>query len=336
LSIVAQHQIPLSRVAFSRRPFLEDSTEVLLSDDAQKILQCKRAKHVKNSYHPGFDFVHTPTAANFTVAGHFMQMLETQNCRLLKHMISFNSKAIPVFTLIHYWAKVNKIGFERCATLVDSVSPVKAKEPAALEWLVACFLASKKVIPTPREVMARGPRKFFDFGGQDIGFIEDEAFVSHWKGKHGNPQENEEEFVLSILKLVREFFAFLSSLATQDFVVNTRDGELVEKQVFRDFAAGKSIENLEEFTKLTMEEFNKICFDEKRGQEKYLALKVGNDYLNIVSPFFWHEHFSLDSRNFFANISRAVKQSGEKIEKFLASFENGSQNEVDLESLLHL
>jgi len=93
---------------------------------------------------------------------------------------------------------------------------------------------------------------------------------------------------------------------------------------------------LGELTKLSRDELNRICYEEKPGAEKHLAIKLGNNYLNIISPFLWHAQFSFDGRNFFTNTSRAVKQSGEKLEDFLVSFQSGSQNEVGLKSLLHL
>jgi len=258
-------------------------------------------------------------------------------CRLLKYMISFNPKAHSVYTLVHYWARVNKI---RLASFMREQQPCRAKEPAALEWLLACFLGSKKVIPTPRQVTSRGPRDPLYFSNLDIGFVEDEKFVSQWKRQHPQPPsgENQEHFVLNILQLVSEFFAFLSRLATRRFVVNTKDGELVEKKFLDDFAAGMPV-NIAAFTKLTREEMAMVCFDEKKsvGNKKVLAPKLmGNNELIIIHPFLWHTEFSFKYENFLANISKDVKRSREKIEGFLASYDGASQQEVDLKSLLHL
>jgi len=312
----------------------QDIMQVLLTDSAQKI----SCKHIQNSsdsqaLHHGIQVLHTPTSTNFTLAVHRMQLVEVQTSRLLKYMVSFSSKARAVFTLIHHWAKVNNIRFANIPKLAKKEHNVKAREPAALEWLLACFLGNKQVIPTPRQVMSRGRREPFNYCNLDIGFIEDEEYVSQWKAKRSS-SENGEDYVLGTLKLVGEFFAFLSYLATIELVVNTRDGELLEKQVLRDFVAGKPVENLGKLTNLTMEELNRICFDEKK--EALVLNLVRNDELVIVSPFLWHAQFSFDNRNFFTTISRAVKQSGDKIENFLTSLESGSQNEVDLKSLLQL
>jgi len=70
------------------------------------------------------------------------------------------------------------------------------------------------------------------------------------------------------------------------------------KQVIRDFVAGKSLENLGEFTKLARDELNKIYFVEKRDQEKYLSLKLESDYLNIISPFFGMNVFHFTAETF--------------------------------------
>jgi len=140
--------------------------------------------------------------------------------------------------------------------------------------------------------------------------------------------------VLSIFQLVCELFTFLSKVATQEFVVNTRDGELAERQLFRDFNAGKSVD-IAVFTKLTRNELNRICFGDKKRPGDLGKIRMRIHFLTVLSPFLKYAQFSFDGKNFIYNISRLVKQSGEKLEDFLASFDSGSQNAVDLKSLLH-
>jgi len=57
-------------------------------------------------------------------------------------------------------------------------------------------------------------------------------------------------------RLFRIFVTIFIKIASQEFVVNTRDGELVEKNLFRDFAAKKFMGYLGQFTKLTRNELN--------------------------------------------------------------------------------
>jgi len=109
----------------------------------------------------------------------------------------------------------------------------------------------------------------------------------------------------------------------------------VEKQLFRDFVTGKSMD-IAEFTKLTRNEFNRICFGDKKHPGDQAGIRMRIHYLTVLSPFLWHAQLSFDQDNFFANTSRAVKQSCEKIERFLGSVESANQNDVDLKSLLHL
>jgi len=129
------------------RKFGEETIQVLLTPNAQKILKCRRIGNITSGSY-AFDFVHTVCSTRplqACMAGHLMQLLETHNCRLLKYMGYFSSKAIPVFALIHYWAQVNNIGFARAIAGVKEPKST-TREPAALEWLIACFLGTKKVI----------------------------------------------------------------------------------------------------------------------------------------------------------------------------------------------
>jgi len=61
-------------------------------------------------------------------------------------------------------------------------------------------------------VINSGSQKPMKFDGKyDIGFVEDKKFLSEWKDKYSDPNENvSQEVLLNSLELFGEFFEFLS------------------------------------------------------------------------------------------------------------------------------
>ncbi|CAL8124433.1 unnamed protein product [Orchesella dallaii] len=268
------------------------------------------------------EFVCLSSGIHFWILYHPTMVVEAQSCRLLKYLCTFDSRAIAVVTLVHYWSRINDIWFGR----FGPVPELEAQDPAAFEWLVASFLGSKRIIPTPREIMDR-PHKPVYFADHNIGFSEDETFTSQWRTDCSS-SENPDEFVFSVLELVREFFLFSFRLASKSIVINTKDGEILRRQLFHDVAKGDKVDAGVQ-TKLTSQELSLLCKAFKGSHPRFMGCIV------ILHPLYWLATFSFNRKFFITNVRKLLYRCVQKMDLALQGWIEGGTS-IDLKSLLHI
>ncbi|CAL8121454.1 unnamed protein product [Orchesella dallaii] len=285
------------------RNFILSASEVekfLTSPSAQKLLPGVRKREVmdekkKQSREPrAHPFVHEPSGLKFSLVTDSLFVTEVKTCLLVKHLMEFDTRVRPFLILIFYWAKRNCVEMSYPNYMDPTISHAFAPEPAALEWMMLTFLAQKRVIPKPSEILGR-PHKQQGLECQkiDFRFQSDTTFLHEWLSSRASsvPPQNSNDFFLDVLQLIKEFFEFYWKLRCGTWILNTRDAEVIgrhdlfRKEPHRDFE-----------TKMTTEEIEEL----KRVSRSYNVTQVNLERwdLSILHPLFWGWCFNFHNVRF--------------------------------------
>ncbi|CAL8143363.1 unnamed protein product [Orchesella dallaii] len=272
--------------------------EKAITTSSSSILPLKNVGIVEE----GVPFLHQPTGIRFGLAAHPLTVPEVISCQLLQYLIKFDPRAKYLISVIHYWARVNEI------TLAEEDIPrIKQHEaipdPSALEWLCLFFFGWKNLIPAPREVL-RWPFKPGDAVSADKTkiILQDDELIARWRRRYSIPDENTDDFVVSVLQLAKDFFSFCFSNIFPGSVLNTLDTEIISKSVL--------LGNLKDAsTKLTTKERNLLR--RKLGESK------DDDGILMMQPLCPSYCFSISKDKFRNVLVPAAQLSADKIGQFL-------------------
>lgn len=161
-------------------------------------------------------------------------LIEVQLGKLLQYMCTFDARMLPLITLVRYWSNVNNISVGGTNSM--SYPGVRIPEPAALDWLVVGWMASRGLVPTPRLLLNRPHSRlpiYFRGYNLDIGFSQDAEFAQQWMKNHKTyPDCGSEIFPQNVLQLAQDFFEAHTNFKSGNFLVNTRDAENIPMELF--------------------------------------------------------------------------------------------------------
>ncbi|CAL8140286.1 unnamed protein product [Orchesella dallaii] len=237
---------------------------------------------------------------------------ESQTCRLLAYLCSFDQRLKPLLTVIRYWAKVNQI------KLADphEISSRRAPDPAALDWLVVFFLCYRmSILPTPREIMEKSHPKL-EFHFVDIGFSEDPSFVQQHSDRYNEPDQ--ERHLLNVFNLAKGFFKFYSEELNlgmeRQIVLNMKDAEIIPlKGLFGE------IEQFE--TKLSKEERKFVTNRKNRGVKRMKSFQ-------LLHPLNLLDGLSFCDKNFVTCVCPVMEITGKKLEQALDLYKSGDEFDI--------
>ncbi|CAL8121182.1 unnamed protein product [Orchesella dallaii] len=260
----------------------------------------EKEEQIKKFEQRAYQFMQKPSGLKFSIVADSLFKTEAQTCRLVNFLLDSDPRARPFFTLIFYWAKKCKVESSKPFYKFRHKSHAFAPEPAALEWMIILFLTHKKVIPSPREVLNRTHQKLFIFGKADIGFSNAKWVNPFSFSGTKTPPENSNEFFIHLLEFAREFFNFYLELRTGSWILNTRDGEVINKDGFlnkKPYVDWK--------TKLKPEEIGNI--KSASAEHKSTMVNLDKSVIYMIHPIFCRWCIMFDGEIF--QEGRAFKMS---------------------------
>lgn len=265
----------------------------------------------------GMKFYHEATNLTLTLVTRQHFILELQTCRLLNYMTAFDSRTVPIMTIVKYWAHINQVIPLIPLNNTDQADLSSLSNQAlSLDWLIIVFLSSRRFIPTVRQILERPHKKLIMYE-QDIGFDADLTFAKAWTTKRSLPEVNTGEFIKSVLSLVQEFFKFWRQLPSNPFVVNSRDGEIIESKEF-----SKKFP----FCQLSIQELTAI---------KNTNPEVGKPYVSMLHPLCLRYMLSFDKSTIYGDSTSLIKNTTEKLQT-ISFYENNGKSYLDLKSLFFI
>ncbi|CAL8131059.1 unnamed protein product [Orchesella dallaii] len=272
----------------------------------------------------GVFFFHTPSNLNFNIVNFPLYIPEVETCRLLEYLLTFDSRAKPLLTLIRYWSQLNKIRLTNEGEYFKAGFP---PDPAILDWLVMLFLCCAKIIPSPRQVIKRPHDKFF-YDGFDIGFFADPEFAQSFTSYK---EIENDAHTLNVLILATKFFEFYPQQLGRGYlnlVFNTRDGEII---LINDFLNYKCQLSKDEIVYLRSGRRHEGTIYRKN------SVKSGEMSLTMINPLFIKHGFPICPLAFTKTVSPAMETTGSKLKECLNAYKEIEEGEyIDLNSVFQL
>jgi len=224
------NQILVYLSQFKHRPLhmTQEEVEKLFTGSQLKPLQAKELEG--GEMEAGYPFVDEETGIVFSVVTHQDHQAEVFACQLARQLFRFDPRAKTLITLVHYWARENRVTLSETKSYAMSIP-----DPAALEWICLFFLSREKLIPTLQDLendsdKTRGSRVLI---GErrllTIPFPNWDQLISEWRAEHvgevAPPGTN--EYVLQVLKLIHDFFSFCSRKDLKGKVLNPVNGDII-------------------------------------------------------------------------------------------------------------
>lgn len=165
---------------------------------------------------------------SFTLVTHEAYFMEARLGDLLRYMCTFDSRAMPLLTLVRYWAKINQVflGEGQEASQSKLITPGSA----TLDWLVISWMVQRGLVPSPERILSRNHQHVYiqltEVFVVDVGFSTDSELAEEWTKQRSNYPKVEDNFILSILLLAQGFFQDFAKMKTENWLLNTRIGKL--------------------------------------------------------------------------------------------------------------
>lgn len=264
------------------------------------------------------------TNLQLSIAFHAGALIEAQLSKLLKYMCTFDSRTIPLITVVRYWAKVNNV---LGGTIGTNFPGICIPSPAALDWMVITWMVSQDMVPRPRAILGK-PHSHLEIQIEDnhhvdIGFSQDSKLTEKWIRQHNNyPEYGSDDFCRNVVHLAQSFFEeYGGQLRSGNFLLNTRDAEWIKMETFL------SVDNFAEVeTKLTWMEFESLV---NKDFDPDNTISFESTRLHIVNPFTvlstLHVNNSGDNEK-FSRICYVMKQTGKQLGDLVTTLNSGSYN----------
>lgn len=203
---------------------------------------------------------------SFTLVTDPSYLVEIRLCQLFQYMCEFDSRAIPLLTIIRYWAKVNKVilGESRPA------SKLLIPAPASLDWLVISWMVRIGLVPSPQQIIKRRLHVMnieIENVIIDTGFLADREYAEEWKGQAQPYPKDGDASILDIIQLAQLFFEECFEMKGGRWLLNTRTAEIISMKNILNGSASTQFHVLNPFSvagrlhvkDFTEEAFNTLC-----------------------------------------------------------------------------
>ncbi|CAL8133315.1 unnamed protein product [Orchesella dallaii] len=246
---------------------------------------------------------------------------------LARYLISFDTKARSLLTLVHFWAWENDITLSEKGILRKNQGS-NIPDPAALEWLCLFYLTEEGIITSLKEMRKdareneRNSVLIEGTKNSTISFPRDAQFRREWqqaKIKYYTTKIDN-EYVVDVLELTLGFFHFCSKNDFKGKVLKTKEGKMVELL--------PAIED-----GLISESINPDLFgdpEELRRQGKKLEDELKGE-MYLMQPFVPTRRFKVDQQKFENHVVPIMKKTAKKLEFYLG---NEQWNRKDHEQIM--